>query len=99
LIGPSFKRGQFGFDAGAGVLCGVVGHRRSSGVLYRARREAASCGGLHFSPMLARENADRKSPISLPLLSRTQDAAVEAPDGAGSSFWICGCVAMALRRV
>src|SRR6266446_6520063 len=99
LIGPGFKRGQFGFDAGAGVLCGVVGHVRSSKVLYRARRETASCGRLHFSPMLAGENADRKSPISLPLLSRVEDAAVEAPDGARSSFWICGRVAMALRSV
>jgi len=49
--------------------------------------------------MLARENADRKSPISLPLLSRLEDAAVEAPDGAGASFWTCGRLAVALWRV
>src|SRR6266850_7553525 len=75
LVGPGFERGQFGLDAGAGVLCGVVRHVRSSGVLYRARRETASCSKLHFSPMLAWENADRKSPISLPQLSRVEDAA------------------------
>src|SRR5882672_5278398 len=49
--------------------------------------------------MLARENADRKSPISLPLLSRLEDAAVEAPAGAGASFWTCGRLAVALWRV
>ena len=43
LIGPGFQRGQFGFDAGAGVLCGVVGHVRSSWLLYRVESEAASC--------------------------------------------------------
>src|SRR6267378_3154302 len=99
LIGPGFERGQFGLDAGAGVLCGVVGHVRSSGVLYRARRESASCGGLRFSPMLARENADRKSPISLPLLSRVEDAAVEAPEGGGLFIWSCGRLAVAVRKV
>jgi hypothetical protein len=26
LIGPGLERGQFGADAGAGVLCGIVGH-------------------------------------------------------------------------
>src|SRR6266481_7558864 len=99
LIGPGFERGQFGLDAGAGVLCGVVGHVRSSGVLYRARRESASCGGLRFSPMLARENADRKSPISLPLLSRVEEAAVEAPEGGGLFIWSCRRLAVALRSV
>jgi hypothetical protein len=49
--------------------------------------------------MLAGENADQESPISLPVLSRVEDAAVEAPDGTGSSFWNCGRAAMALRRV
>src|SRR6266850_8396116 len=99
LIEPGFESGQFGLNAGAGVLCGVVGHRRSSGVLYRARRESASCGRLHFSPMLAGESADRKSPASLPQLPWVEDPAVETPDGAGLSIWICGRLAVALRKV
>jgi hypothetical protein len=33
LIGPGFERGQFGMDAGAGVLYGVVGHLRSLSLL------------------------------------------------------------------
>jgi hypothetical protein len=49
--------------------------------------------------MLARENADRKSLISVPALSWIEDTAVEAPVGGGSSFWICGRLAMALRSV
>jgi hypothetical protein len=47
--------------------------------------------------MLAEENADRKSSFSLPHLPRIEDAAVEAPDGAGLFIWICGRVALALR--
>jgi len=49
--------------------------------------------------MLAVENADRKSSVSLSHLPRIEDAAVEAPDGAGLSIWICGRVALALRSV
>jgi len=49
--------------------------------------------------MLAGENADRKNPVSLPALSWIEDAAVEAPDGAGLFIWICGRVALALRSV
>jgi len=49
--------------------------------------------------MLGGENADRKSSVSLPHLPRIEDAAVEAPDGAGLFIWICGRVAMALRSV
>src|SRR6267378_3853172 len=43
LVGPGFERGQFGIDAGAGVLSGVIGHGWSSWLLYRAKRETASC--------------------------------------------------------
>jgi len=49
--------------------------------------------------MLAGENDDRNPFISLPLLPWIDDAAVEAPVGGGSCFWICGRVAMALRSV
>src|SRR5882724_12794638 len=86
LIRPGFERGQLGFDAGAGVLCGVVGHVRSSWLLYRVESETASCGRLRFSPMLAGEPAHRKRTANLSELSWIEDTAVEAPDGAGSSF-------------
>jgi hypothetical protein len=44
-------------------------------------------------------NDDRKPPVSLPSLSCLEDAALEAPVGNGSSFWIWGRVAVALRSV
>jgi hypothetical protein len=49
--------------------------------------------------MLAGENADRKSLISLPALSWIEDATVEAPVGGGPSSWIWRCLAVALRSV
>jgi len=49
--------------------------------------------------MLSGENADRKSPVSVPALSWIEDAAVEAPVGGGSSFWIWRRLAVALRGV
>jgi len=49
--------------------------------------------------MLARENDDRKSPVSLPPLSWVEDAAFEAPVGGGLFVWICGHLALALRKV
>jgi len=49
--------------------------------------------------MLAGEPAHRKRTSNLSELSWIEDTAVEAPDGAGSSFWICRRLAVALRRV
>jgi len=49
--------------------------------------------------MLAGVNDDRKNPVSLPSLSRIEDAAFEAPVGGGLFIWICGRLAVALRKV
>jgi hypothetical protein len=49
--------------------------------------------------MLCEEKDDRKPLVSLPSLSCLEDAAVEAPVGDGSSFWIWGHLAVALRNV
>src|SRR5882724_9367236 len=71
LNGDGAEVGEAGLGADGGVFGearGVDGHVRSSEVLYRARRENASCGRLHFSPMLAGENDDRESPVGLPQL-------------------------------
>jgi len=46
--------------------------------------------------MLAGEPAHRKRATKLPELSGIEDAAIEAPDGAGASFWTCGRLAVAL---
>jgi hypothetical protein len=45
------------------------------------------------------KNDDRKPPVSLPSLSCLEDAALEAPVGDGSSLWIWGRFAVALRSV
>jgi len=49
--------------------------------------------------MLAGENDDRESPVGLPQLPWVEDPAVETPDGAGLSIWICGRLAVAVRKV
>jgi hypothetical protein len=62
LIGPDFKRGQFGLDAGAGVLCGVVGHEAVLGsIVSRPERDRLLRGVAFLAYACRGERRSKKS--------------------------------------
>jgi hypothetical protein len=67
--------------------------------LYRVEKEIAACRKLQLSPILAGEKADRKRSVNLPELPRLEYPPVATTHTAGSHFWTCWRVAVALRWV